>query len=76
MQRDRGCYSVGQKKSWQPQLPKGGGGDRPIGRRGAKKKRMLFNRTELRRKSDIVSGAGDLYRGKEKEDIIIHQDRR
>ena len=37
---------------------------------------MLFNRTELRRKSDIVSGAGDLYRGKEKEDIIIHQDRR
>ena len=32
---------------------------RQIGRSDAKRKRMLFSRTELRKKSDIVNGASD-----------------
>ena len=44
VQREKGSYSLKTRQS---------------GGRGTKRKKMLFSRTELRRTSDRVGGAGD-----------------
>ena len=69
MQRERGCYLVGEK-SWQTQRV--AVVTKQIGRSNAKRKRMLFGRRE--ELADTKSGGGDKTnweeRCKEKEDVV------